>query len=78
MAELFNTQRFAEIGAAIYQWLLLNVFVLGNAVQLVRDPRGARRCAHARAAALAARRAAARAARVVRPVRSRPAARAWR
>ncbi len=35
MAELFNTQRFAEIGAAIYEWLLLNVFVLGNAVQLL-------------------------------------------
>jgi small-conductance mechanosensitive channel len=34
MAELFNTQRFAEIGAAIYEWLLLNVLVLGNAVQL--------------------------------------------
>jgi small-conductance mechanosensitive channel len=34
MAELFNAQRFAEIGAAIYQWLLQNVFVLGNAVQL--------------------------------------------
>jgi small-conductance mechanosensitive channel len=34
MAELFNAQRFAEIGAAIYDWLLQNVFVLGNAVQL--------------------------------------------
>jgi len=35
MAELFNAQRFAEIGAAIYEWLLQNVFVLGNAVQLL-------------------------------------------
>jgi small-conductance mechanosensitive channel len=35
MAELFNAQRFAEIGAAIYEWFLLNVFVLGNAVQLL-------------------------------------------
>jgi small-conductance mechanosensitive channel len=35
MGELFNTQRFAEIGATIYQWLLANVFVLGNAVQLI-------------------------------------------
>jgi small-conductance mechanosensitive channel len=35
MAELFDMQRFAAIGAAIYEWLLLNVFVLGNAVQLL-------------------------------------------
>jgi small-conductance mechanosensitive channel len=35
MGELFNTQRFAEIGATIYQWLLANVFVLGNVVQLL-------------------------------------------
>jgi small-conductance mechanosensitive channel len=35
MGDLFNTQRFAEAGAAIYQWLLMNVFVLGNAVQLL-------------------------------------------
>jgi small-conductance mechanosensitive channel len=35
MTELFNAQRFAEIGLGVYQWLLMNVFVLGNAVQLV-------------------------------------------
>src|SRR5262245_7699981 len=35
MGDLFNAQRFAEVGAAIYQWLLMNVFVLGNAVQLL-------------------------------------------
>src|SRR5690349_14495084 len=35
MAELFNAQRFAEIGAAIYEWLLLNVFVVDNLVQLL-------------------------------------------
>jgi len=34
MGDLFNAQRLAEAGAAIYQWLLANVFVLGNAVQL--------------------------------------------
>jgi small-conductance mechanosensitive channel len=35
MGDFFSTQRFAEIGATIYQWLLANVFVLGNAVQLL-------------------------------------------
>lgn len=35
MDELFTAQRWAEIGDAVYQWLSLNVFVLGNAVQLV-------------------------------------------
>ena len=35
MSELFTAQRFSEIGDLIYQWLLTNVFVLGNAVQLL-------------------------------------------
>jgi small-conductance mechanosensitive channel len=35
MTDWFTAQRFAELGDAIYQWLLINVFVLGNAVQLL-------------------------------------------
>jgi small-conductance mechanosensitive channel len=35
MNELFSAQRWAAIGDAVYQWLSLNVFVLGNAVQLL-------------------------------------------
>ena len=34
MDELFTAQRWAAIGDAIFQWLTVNVFVLGNAVQL--------------------------------------------
>jgi small-conductance mechanosensitive channel len=34
MDELFDSQRFAAIGAAIYQWLSANVFVPDNAIQL--------------------------------------------
>jgi small-conductance mechanosensitive channel len=33
MSELFSAQRIAEIGDLVYQWLLMNVFVVGNAVQ---------------------------------------------
>jgi len=35
MGDLIDTRRLAEIGNAILQWLLANVFVLENAVQLV-------------------------------------------
>ncbi len=35
MTDWFTAQRFAELGDAIYQWLSINVFVLGNAVQLL-------------------------------------------
>ena len=35
MTELFTAQRLAEIGDLIFQWLSTNVFVLGNAVQLL-------------------------------------------
>jgi small-conductance mechanosensitive channel len=34
MDELFTAQRWAAIGDAIFEWLTVNVFVLGNAVQL--------------------------------------------
>jgi small-conductance mechanosensitive channel len=35
MSEIFDTERFVELGASIYQWLLANVFVLANAAQLL-------------------------------------------
>ena len=34
MDDLFDPQRFAAIGAAIYAWLSANVFVPDNAIQL--------------------------------------------
>ena len=35
MSDLFSANNLKEIGDAIFQWLLANVFVLGNAVQLL-------------------------------------------
>jgi hypothetical protein len=34
MDDLFDSQRFAAIGAAIYEWLSANVLVPDNAIQL--------------------------------------------
>lgn len=34
MNELLSVQRIAELGNAMYEWILSNVFVVGNAVQL--------------------------------------------
>lgn len=34
MDDLFDSQRFAAVGAAIYEWLSANVLVPGNAIQL--------------------------------------------
>ena len=35
MSDLFDPERFAAFGEAVYQWLLANVFVRGNAIQLL-------------------------------------------